>query len=95
MSTWNTDDMASALPKTGPETGVDAGHNNAPLQPAAVPANPNKAQELGWAPKVAYDYESYAKSNKELMEAHIAFTGEQRYLSFIAPGIGAQNVRNK
>ena len=86
MSTWNTDDMALALP----ETAGDASHNEASAQPAVEPTNPNKAQEYGWAPKVAYDYESYAKSNKELMEAQAAFTGNKPAVSFLGSDLGSK-----
>jgi ATP-dependent RNA helicase DDX3X len=87
MSTWNTDDMALALP----EAAGDARQNEVSAQPAAEPTNPNKAQEFGWAPKVAYDYESYVKSNKELMEAQAAFTGNKPSASFLESDLGSKS----
>lgn len=84
MSAWNTDNMALALP----ETAGDASRGEASGQPAVEPTNPNKAQEFGWAPKVAYDYESYAKSNKELMEAQAAFTGNNPVSPFLTLILG-------
>jgi hypothetical protein len=66
MSGW-TNDMASALP--------DTTQTDAPPAPAAE-ANTIDPQAHGWAPKMAYDYESYTKSNKDLMAAQAEFTGE-------------------
>ena len=61
--------MTIGLPDNG-----DATQTNAPAQVAE--STVNRAQEHGWAPKTAYDYEAYTKSNKELIEAQSAFTGE-------------------
>lgn len=69
MSAWNTDGMAAALSETTGQVVQE--------QASAPVDESNKAQLHGWAPKQAYDYESYAKSSQELKEAQVAFTGKK------------------
>jgi len=57
MSTWDTADMASALPPA-----------NADAAPAVPGADFKNPQEHGWVAKTNYDYETYNKSTKELAE---------------------------
>lgn len=71
MSAWNTDEMASALPESSGEVVQD----QTPTK--SEESGPTKAQLHGWAPVQAYDYESYNKSNKALMEAQAEFTGKK------------------
>lgn len=71
MSGWTTE-MAAALPGNG-----EADQTGAPVtQPFAQAVVDNRAKEHGWAAKVPYDYESYTKSNKQLMEDQAVFTGD-------------------
>ncbi|QSZ30836.1 hypothetical protein DSL72_000394 [Monilinia vaccinii-corymbosi] len=62
MDTWETSDMAAALPEKTPVITV-----------TAEPMNP---QEAGWVPATKYDYDTYNKSSKELADARQAAAAE-------------------
>ncbi|EKD21527.1 DEAD/DEAH box helicase [Drepanopeziza brunnea f. sp. 'multigermtubi' MB_m1] len=61
MSNFNTEDMAAALPTAdGPPDGAHHGPPEAP--PGLTP------QQYGWVRKTEYDYDTYNKSTKELLD---------------------------
>jgi ATP-dependent RNA helicase DDX3X len=62
---WNMPEVAAALPTAD--------------QPAAEEAAEKKnPQEAGWVPKQSYDYDTYNKSGKEMLDESIALGGIQR-----------------
>jgi ATP-dependent RNA helicase DDX3X len=65
MAGWGTDAMAAALPTTEEAA---ATFESAP----EVRKNP---QEAGWVAKQSYDYDTYNKSSKELMDAGATGSG--------------------
>ncbi len=65
MSAWVTQDMAEALPAQPTTHSVATGEIGA----SPVKKNP---QEAGWVPKQGYDYETYNKSSKELIDHQLA-----------------------
>jgi hypothetical protein len=87
MSAW-TSDIAAALPD----------NDNAAVQtdaPAEAAAPDTRAQDHGWAPKSAYDYETYLKSATDLADAQAVFTvDEPQYaVGGLAQGIPHSQVR--
>lgn len=63
--------MAAALPEPAPQ-------NIAPQEAAAAPEAPKvNPQGAGWVPKVAYDYATYTKTNKELQQQHEAQAAQE------------------
>jgi hypothetical protein len=73
MSGW-TSDMAAALPP-------DSGDASAVAGAPAVQAPNTRAQDAGWVPKTAYNYEAYMKTTKDLAAAQVEFTGEDPQLA--------------
>ena len=71
-----TGEMAAALPDSG---GAAAPAATPSAEAATTPDT--RAQDHGWAPKVAYDYDAYAITSKDLADAQTAFTGEEPQLA--------------
>jgi ATP-dependent RNA helicase DDX3X len=62
---WDTKDMAEALPTAKPSSEILVTQNTV----AALKKNP---QEAGWVEKQPYDYDTYNKSSKELLDEGVA-----------------------
>lgn len=73
--------MAAALPDNGDGGDATTTTTEGGAPPAPAAALDTRAQEHGWVPRQAYDYEAYTQSRKDLAEAQAAFTGDEPELA--------------
>lgn len=69
MSAWGTSELASALPQVMQSIESDPAPRPAPGQTDGGKADP---QKHGWVDKTSYDYASFNKSSKELLDDRAA-----------------------
>ena len=67
MAGWGMDDMAAALPSTQEAAAIAK----------STPEVRKNPQEAGWVAKQSYDYDTYNKSSKELLEAGATGSGSE------------------